>query len=53
MRTKGKTGAANPPDTRGVVNTVRGHALQGKQRVSGNDAGRNSMVSANASRKRK
>ena len=42
----------NSADTSGVVNTVRGYARQGRQSVSGNVSSRNSMVSANASRKR-
>ena len=44
---------ANPPDTRGVVNTVRGYAAFGRQRASGNTRSSNNMVAANASRKRK
>lgn len=42
----------NSADTSGVVNTVRGYAATGRQRVSGNVPARNAMVSANASRKR-
>lgn len=41
----------NMADTGSVVNTVKGYAATGRQRVSGNDPGRNSMVSANASRR--
>lgn len=42
----------NSADTGSVVNTVRGYARQGRQSVYGNASSRNSMVSANASRKR-
>ena len=51
MRTRKTSG--NPPDTRGVVNTVRGYAAFGRQRSSGNSQAKNNMVSANAARKRK
>ena len=43
----------NEADTGSVVNSVRGYAVQGRQKVSGNDAKRNSMVSANASNRRR
>lgn len=48
---KGLKSGLNWADTGSVVNTVKGYAVQGRQKVSGNDAKRNSMVSANASRK--
>jgi hypothetical protein len=39
--------AAGMADTGSVVNTVTGYAVQGRLKVSGNDAKRNSMVSGN------
>lgn len=37
----------NAADTGSVVNTVRGYVAFGRQKVSGNDGKRNSMVSGN------
>ena len=42
----------NMADTGGRVHTAKGYVRLGRQSVSGNDPKRNSMVSANASRKR-
>lgn len=42
-----------PPDTRGVVHSVRGYAVTGRMKASGNSQKQNNLVSANASRKRK
>ncbi len=43
----------NEGDTGSVVNTVTGTVRFGRQKVSGNVPGRNSMVSANARQKRR
>lgn len=43
----------NEADTGSVVNTVKGTVSFGRQKVSGNVPGRNSMVSANARLKRR
>lgn len=40
-------------DTGSVVNTVRGYAVTGRQKVSGNDPSRNKMVSGNTGLKRR
>lgn len=43
----------NEADTGSVVNSVRGHVVFGRTRVSGNDPKRNSMVSGNTGLKRR
>ena len=45
--------AINMADTGSVVNSVRGAIRLGRQKVSGNDPRRNSMVSGNTGLKRK
>lgn len=45
--------SANPPDTKGLVHSVRGTVSLGRQRASGNTRASNNMIAANASRKRK
>lgn len=47
-----KTGAGSA-DTGSVVNTMKGHAVQGRLAVSGNDPKRNSMVSGNTGLKKR
>lgn len=43
----------NEADTGSVVHSVRGGVVYGRQKVSGNDPKRNSMVSGNASNRRR
>ena len=43
----------NMADTGSVVDTVKGYAVLGRTKVSGNDPSRNSMVSGNTGLKRK
>jgi hypothetical protein len=45
--------ASGMADTGSVVNTVKGYAVTGRLKVSGNDSKRNSMVSGNTGLKKR